>query len=150
MVGLNRNTPEQLFAQAALRKTCLAAKSLPASSIQYHSDNSTGSLAVSSCSLWMINKINQGSELSHNALLATMDWMAWFTNVALEDGLSCLKSEWWKRPNSKVSTQFILEHMRLILYNNMLEFRESYWQQNIGASMGSNQYLIMPTSLWLQ
>ena len=46
MVGLNRNTPEQLFAQAALRKTCLAAKSLPASSIQYHSDNSTGSLPV--------------------------------------------------------------------------------------------------------
>ena len=27
--------------------------------------------------------------------------------------------------------------MKLILYNNIFEFHESYWKQNIGAAMGS-------------
>ena len=27
--------------------------------------------------------------------------------------------------------------MKLILYNNIFEFHESHWKQNIGASMGS-------------
>ena len=68
-----------------------------------------------------------------NALIATLDVQTLYTNIAHEEGLACTKEQLDKRIDQQTPTDFLIKLMKLILYNNIFEFHESYWKQNIGA-----------------
>ena len=87
--------------------------------------------------LRIIEDINNGPKLPSNALIATLDVRTLYTNIAHEEGLACTKEQLDKRVDQKVPTDFLIKLMKLILYNNIFEFHESFWKQNIGAAMGS-------------
>ena len=53
---------------------------------------------------------------------------------AMEEGLN-------KRANKEVPTNFLVKIMETILKNNIFEFHEGYYKQNIGAAMGSKPIL---------
>ena len=48
-----------------------------------------------------------------------------------------MREELQKGKNPTVPTAFLMQLMQVILYNNIFEFHESYWKQNVGAAMGS-------------
>ena len=87
--------------------------------------------------LRLIEKINQGQKLSSNAMLVTMDAIGLYTNIIHNEGIACMKTELNKRKNIEVPTDFILKLLHIILHNNVFEFHNTYWKQNIGAAMGS-------------
>ena len=76
-----------------------------------------------------------------NALIATLDVHTLFTNIAHEEGLACTKKQLDKRIDQKIPTDFLIKLMKLIFYNNIFEFHDSYWKQNIEAAMGSKPVL---------
>ena len=41
-----------------------------------------------------------------------------------------------KRTNPKVPTSFLVKLMTILLYNNIFEFHDGYWRQDVGAAMG--------------
>ena len=87
--------------------------------------------------LRIIEEIYNGHKLPSNALIATLDIHTLYTNISHEEGLACTKEQLDKRIDQQIPTDFLIKLMNLILYNNIFEFHESYWKQNIGAAMGS-------------
>ena len=87
--------------------------------------------------LRLIENINQGPNLASNAILVTMDVCGLYTNIIHKEGMDCMRTELNNRVNLEVPTEFILQLLHIILHNNVFEFHETYWKQNIGAAMGS-------------
>ena len=85
----------------------------------------------------IIENINKGKVLSHNTILFTMDVKGLFTNIPHNEGLMTLEDELEKRENKEVPTNFLIKIMEIILKNNIFEFHDGYFRQNIGATMGS-------------
>ena len=82
--------------------------------------------------LRMIEKINQGTKLKLNVLIATMDVSALFTNIIHTEDMSCMQEALNTRKSIKVPTEFIIQLMNIILNNNIFEFHETlletkYW-----------------------
>ena len=84
-----------------------------------------------------IKKVNEGPKLSNNTILMTMDVSGLFTNIIHKDGMETTEEKLLERENKKVPTEYIMKLMEIILHNNIFEFHDSYWKQNIGAAMGS-------------
>ena len=87
--------------------------------------------------LRIIEQINSGPNLETNVFLATLDVTGLYTNIAHEEGLECVEEQLNQRNNQAVPTDFLVKLMEVILYNNVFEFHETFWKQNIGAAMGS-------------
>ena len=87
--------------------------------------------------LRLINNINQGPKLKKNAILFTCDVEALFTNIVHEDGLQSMQDQLQEKNKSEVPSHYIMELMKIILYNNIFTFHDSHWKQEIGAAMGS-------------
>ena len=66
-----------------------------------------------------------------------MDVKSLYTNIIHSEGMGCMKTELNKRENMEVPTDFILKLLHIILHNDVFEFHDTYWKQNIGAAMGS-------------
>ena len=86
--------------------------------------------------LRIINKINSGPEIELDTLLATFDVIGLFTNIIHEEGLTALEDKLNGRQNPEVPTEYIVKMMELLLNNNIFEFDEFLWKQNVGAAMG--------------
>ena len=84
-----------------------------------------------------IQHINKSLHLGPNTLLVTMDAIGLFTNIVHDEGLDAIETELNKRENQEVTTEFLVKMMEIILKNNIFEFHEGYYRQEIGASMGS-------------
>ena len=87
--------------------------------------------------LRIIDKINRGPTLDPNTLLVSMDASSLYTNIIHEEGLNSLHEALEKRDNPKVPTKFLLDLMEIILRENIFEFHNQLWRQEIGAAMGS-------------
>ena len=85
----------------------------------------------------IIENINKGKVLSPNTILFTMDVIGLFTNIPHNEGLMTLEDELEKRENKEIPTNFLIKIMEIILKNNIFEFHDGYFRQNIGATMGS-------------
>ena len=68
-----------------------------------------------------------------------MDVSALFTNIIHTEDMSCMQEALNTRKSIKVPTEFIIQLMNIILNNNIFEFHETYWKQNIGAAMGGKR-----------
>ena len=84
-----------------------------------------------------IQQINRVHTLGPNAMLVTMDVIGLYTNIPHDEGLEEIEIGLNKRLNQKVPTDFLVKMMEIILKNNIFEFHEGYYKQNIGAAMGS-------------
>ena len=69
-----------------------------------------------------------------------MDVIELFTNTIHDEGLHALKTRLDKRENPEVPTDILVKMMEIILKNNIFEFHDGYFRQNIGAAMGSRPY----------
>ena len=87
--------------------------------------------------LRIIEEINQCSELPQNAILATIDVSALYTNIPQEEGMECVKEALEERDNIEVPTDFIIRLLEIILKYNIFEFNNELYQQLIGTAMGT-------------
>ena len=70
-------------------------------------------------------------------MAVTLDASALYTNMVHEEGLNNLEAAFEKRDNPKVPTTFLVKLMEIILTQNIFEFHDQLWRQEIGAAMGS-------------
>ena len=85
----------------------------------------------------IIEEIKNRPKLLSNALIASLDVHTLYTNIANKEGLACTKEQLDKRIDQQIPTDFLIKLMKLILYNKLFEFHESYWKQTIGAAIES-------------
>ena len=87
--------------------------------------------------LRQILHFNQNVKLPSNAILVVQDVSALFTNITHIDAQNASREALNKRENQEVPTEFIVCLLKLVLENNLFEFNDQFYQQRIGASMGS-------------
>ena len=86
--------------------------------------------------LRMVEQLNSNQILGPDILIATFDVIGLFTNIIHEEGLKATSDALDKRENKEVPTDYIVRMMEILLNNNIFEFDEVYWKQNVGAAMG--------------
>ena len=65
-----------------------------------------------------------------------MDVIGLFTNILHEEGFKAMHNALSRRVHPKVPNKFLVKLMEILLYNNIFEFHDGYWRQNVGAAMG--------------
>ena len=84
-----------------------------------------------------IERINQGPALENNQVLVTWDVVGLYNNILHEEGLDSMKEGLDERNNPEVPTDFLIKLMEIILKNNIFDFHENLWRQEIGCAMGT-------------
>ena len=74
--------------------------------------------------------------LPANAIIVTFDVSGLFTNIPIEDGLESVEECLNERQNKEIPTGYLLRMLEIILQNNIFEFHEEKYTQNIGTGMG--------------
>ena len=75
--------------------------------------------------------------LPKNAILATMDVKALYTNIQHEEGLESLNEALEERQNKEVPSDYLVKLMNILLRYNVFTFNEELYSQEVGAPMGS-------------
>ena len=84
-----------------------------------------------------IEEINSKGPLPENALIATWDVISLFTIIPQEEGIQATRESLNKRTEQTVPTEFIIRLLEVVLSENIFEFSDQYYKQNVGTSMGS-------------
>ena len=63
--------------------------------------------------------------------------MGLYTNILHEEGLESLKESLNGRKNPEIPTEFLTRLMEIILKNNIFNFYDKMWRQEVGCAMGS-------------
>ena len=84
-----------------------------------------------------IEKVNQGPKLEDDQILVTWDVVGLYTNILHEEGLESLKESLNGRKNPEIPTEFLTRLMEIILKNNIFNFHDKMWRQEVGCAMGS-------------
>ena len=79
-----------------------------------------------------LNKIG----LAKNSIIVTMDVSGLFTNIPKEDGLESARESLDERENQEIPSEYIVRLLEVILENNIFEFNQEKFTQNIGTGMG--------------
>ena len=87
--------------------------------------------------LRQVELLNEKEDLPENAFLATIDVKALYTNILYKEGSKCVEEALEERDDKTISTQFIIRLLKHILENNIFEFNEQLYSQEIGAAMGT-------------
>ena len=87
--------------------------------------------------LRVINKLNEGARLPHNAMLVISVIIYAYHNIPLDDGRQCLIEVLEEREVKAIPSYFLVELMNLIQKYNIFEFHDGQlWKQLIGVAMG--------------
>ena len=84
-----------------------------------------------------IEKINQGPPLEANQILVTWDVEGLYNNIPHDEGLQSLEEGLDKRNNPEIPTNYLIKLMEIILKNNLFNFHDELWRQEIGCAMGT-------------
>ena len=84
-----------------------------------------------------LEKINQGPGLEEDQILVTWDVVGLYNNIIHKEGLESLQEGLETRNNPEVPTTYLVKLMEIILNNNLFNFHEELWRQEIGCAMGS-------------
>ena len=87
--------------------------------------------------LRIIKSINKGPRLPPKTIAFTMDATDLYTNIIHKEGLTCLENALNTRKNPKIPTYFLIQLMEIVLTENIFQFQDQLWRQEIGAAMGS-------------
>ena len=75
--------------------------------------------------------------LGDNNILVTWDVEGLYNNILHEEGLQSLEEGLNERVNPDIPTDFLVKLMEIILKNNIFNFHEELYRQEIGCAMGS-------------
>ena len=84
-----------------------------------------------------IEKINAEGPLPQNAVIATWDVKSLFTVIPQEEGVQATREALNKRTETTVPTEFIIRLLEVVLSENIFEFADKLYKQDVGTSMGS-------------
>ena len=84
-----------------------------------------------------IDVINKKNKLPENAILVTRDVSSLFTNIPHDEGISCVTEVLNEAENKSIPTGFLTRMLGLVLKHNIFDFNNDFFQQIIGAAMGS-------------
>ena len=84
-----------------------------------------------------IEKINQGPRLEDDQILVTWDVVGLYNNILHEDGLESLQEGLDSRQNPEIPTDYLVKLMEIILRNNLFNFHDQLYRQEIGCAMGT-------------
>ena len=95
-----------------------------------------------------IENINKGPALENNQILVTWDVVGLYNNIPHEEGLESLKEGLEQRNTPEIPTDYLVRLMEIILKNNLFNFHEELWRQEIGCAWGPNQHPHMQIFSW--
>ena len=84
-----------------------------------------------------INKINCGPALEDDQILVTWDVEGLYNNIPHDEGLESLEEGLEKRKNPEIPTDYLIKLMDIILRNNLFNFHDELYRQEIGCAMGT-------------
>ena len=84
-----------------------------------------------------VEKVNNEQGLEDDHILVTWDVVGLYNNILHEEGLESLNEALETRNNPKVPTDYLIKLMDIILRNNLFDFHEELWRQEIGCAMGT-------------
>ena len=84
-----------------------------------------------------IEKINTGPALEDNQMLVTWDVVGLYNNIPHDEGLGSLQEGLGERNNPEIPTDYLIKLMEIILKNNLFNFHEELYRQEIGCAMGT-------------
>ena len=84
-----------------------------------------------------VEKVNNEQGLEDDHILVTWDEVGLYNNILHEEGLESLNEALETRNNPKVPTDYLIKLMDIILRNNLFDFHEELWRQEIGCAMGT-------------
>jgi hypothetical protein len=84
-----------------------------------------------------IEKINTGPALEDNQMLVTWDVVGLYNNIPHDEGLGSLQEGLDERNNPEIPTDYLIKLMEIILKNNLFNFHEELYRQEIGCAMGT-------------
>ena len=84
-----------------------------------------------------IEEINRQGTLPRNAMIATWDVMSLFTIIPQAEGVQASREALNMRHDQHVPTEFIVRLLEIVLSENIFEFADKLYKQDVGTSMGS-------------
>ena len=60
-----------------------------------------------------------------------------YTNIDPDEGIATIEKYLQKFNKTDIPTEFILKLLRLVMENNIFQFGNTFWRQNIGTAMGT-------------
>ena len=82
------------------------------------------------------SEVNVKNILEEDDILVTIDVTALYTNINQKEGIEACKNILNENSNDKAKNDFIIELLEHILKNNIFEFDEILYKQEIGIAMG--------------
>ena len=70
-------------------------------------------------------------------MLVTWDVVGLYNNILHEEGLGSLEEALDGRSNPEVPTDYLIKLMETILKNNIFNFHDELWKQEVGCAMGT-------------
>ena len=86
--------------------------------------------------LRIVERINHGQKLHPKTMAVTADVSSLFTNIIHKEGLKSLEGALKKRDAPSVPTDLLIRLMKIILTENIFEFHDQLYRQEVGAAMG--------------
>ena len=84
-----------------------------------------------------MESINRGPALGDNHILVTWDVEGLYNNILHEEGLQSLEESLNERNNPEIPTDYLVKLMEIILKNNLFNFHDELYRQEIGCAMGT-------------
>ena len=84
-----------------------------------------------------IENVNQGSGLEDDQILVTWDVVGLYNNILHDEGLESLQEGLEGQNNPEVPSDYLIKLMEIILKNNIFNFHDELWRQEIGCAMGT-------------
>ena len=86
----------------------------------------------------MIENINKQGRLPDNTIIVTWDVISLYTIIPQKEGLDDTENVLNKRNNPNISTSFLIRLLEIVLSENIFEFSDQLYKQNVGTSMGTH------------
>ena len=83
-----------------------------------------------------IKKYNENESIPPNTILVTMDVSAMYTNIPHSDGIEATREALEGEMSDKHHVEFLVQLLTVILKNNIFEFDDHLYKQNVGTGMG--------------
>ena len=84
-----------------------------------------------------LQKLNGLDSLPEDAILCTVDVVGLYPSITHDEGLESIREALNSRSDQSVSTETLLELMKLVLKNNFFEFNSEFFQQVRGTAIGT-------------
>lgn len=96
----------------------------------------------------LLQRLSRLGKLPATARIVTADAVSMYTNIDTAHGLETMKKWFDLHAHElpyKFPTQMVLDAIKLVMYNNVFQFDDTYWLQLTGTAMGTSLACIYAT-----